>query len=69
MNLKKSPKEEKIHKEDKSPIDNLVYKSFVKRFNEKYKNQLSENQKVILTLPIRIRHGYAICLQYELGRC
>ena len=47
--LESLTKEEKIHKEEKSPIDNLVYKSFVKRFNEKYKNQLSENQKVILT--------------------
>ena len=42
-------KPESTQKEEKSPIDNLVYKSFVKRFNEKYKNQLSENQKVILT--------------------
>jgi len=42
-------KEETKEKSEKAPIDNLVYKSFVKRFNEKYENQLSENQKVILT--------------------
>ena len=35
--------------EEKSPIDNLIYKSFVKRFNEKYKNQLNESQKNLLT--------------------
>lgn len=35
--------------EGKEPIDNLVYKSFVKRFNEKYKNQLNEGQKSLLT--------------------
>jgi len=36
-------------KEEKDPIDNLVYKSFVKRFNEKYENQLNEGQKSLLT--------------------
>ena len=36
-------------KEEKDPIDNLVYKSFVKRFNEKYENQLNEGQKFLLT--------------------
>ena len=35
--------------EEKDPIDNLVYKSFVKRFNERYKNSLNENQKDLLT--------------------
>ena len=36
-------------KEEKDPIDNLVYKSFVKRFNEKYQNKLNEGQKTLLT--------------------
>lgn len=36
-------------KEEKDPIDNLIYKSFVKRFNEKYQNKLNENQKTLLT--------------------
>jgi len=30
------------------PIDNLIMTSFVKRFNEKYKDGLLENQKVLL---------------------
>ena len=33
----------------KDPIDNLVYRSFVKRFNEKYQGSLNENQKNMLT--------------------
>jgi hypothetical protein len=36
-------------KETKDPIDNLVYKSFVKRFNERYQNKLNESQKTLLT--------------------
>tara|TARA_Y100001937_G_C7100054_1_gene322052 strand:- start:282 stop:1109 length:828 start_codon:yes stop_codon:yes gene_type:complete len=40
---------EAVSEEDKDPIDNLVYKSFVKRFNEKYENQLNEGQKSLLT--------------------
>jgi hypothetical protein len=35
--------------ETKDPIDNLVYKSFVKRFNERYQNKLNEGQKTLLT--------------------
>ncbi len=33
----------------KDPIDNVVYKSFVKRFNEKYADTLEESQKDLLT--------------------
>lgn len=33
----------------KDPVDNLVYKSFVKKFNEKYKATLTESQKHLLT--------------------
>ena len=33
----------------KDPVDNLIYRSFVKRFNEKYNTQLNENQKTLLT--------------------
>ena len=33
----------------KDPIDNLVFKSFVKRFNEKYCDSLNEGQKELLT--------------------
>ena len=33
----------------KQPIDNLVYKSFVKNFNEKYHGELNESQKKLMT--------------------
>lgn len=33
----------------KEPIDNVVYKSFVKKFNAKYCNALEESQKNLLT--------------------
>ena len=33
----------------KEPIDNLVYKSFVKRFNDKYHTSLNESQKSLVT--------------------
>ena len=33
----------------KDPIDNLVYRSFVKKFNEKYNENLNESQKNLLT--------------------
>jgi hypothetical protein len=33
----------------KQPIDNLVYKSFVKSFNEKYHGELTESQKTLMT--------------------
>jgi len=33
----------------KDPIDNLVYKSFVAKFNDKYKKSLTEGQKNLLT--------------------
>jgi len=34
--------------ETMEPIDNLIMTSFVKRFNEKYKDELLENQKTLL---------------------
>lgn len=33
----------------KEPIDNIVYKSFVKRFNDKYHTSLNESQKALVT--------------------
>ena len=33
----------------KEPIDNLVYKSFVQRFNDKYHTSLNESQKNLVT--------------------
>jgi hypothetical protein len=35
--------------ERQKPIDNIIYGSFVNRFNEEYSHALSENQKVLLT--------------------
>ncbi len=34
---------------EKDPIDNLVYRSFVKKFNQKYNENLNESQKNLLT--------------------
>ena len=36
-------------KEQMKPVDNLVYKTFVKKFNEKYGNSLLNEQKDLLT--------------------
>lgn len=40
--------DEEKEKELLRPIDNLTYKTFVKRFNEKYKSSLMEAQKELL---------------------
>jgi len=39
---------QKAKEEKMIPIDNLVYKSFVKKFNEEYKNKLLEEQRILL---------------------
>ena len=36
-------------KEDNEPVDNIVYKTFVGKFNEKYDEQLLEEQKDLLS--------------------
>jgi len=36
-------------KEDNKPVDNIVYKTFVGKFNEKYDEQLLEEQKDLLS--------------------
>ena len=36
-------------RENKLPVDNLVYKTFVAKFNEEYSGILSENQKKLLS--------------------
>lgn len=41
-----------ILKEDLEPIDNITLKSFVSKFNEKYENRLSNEQKMLLNLYI-----------------
>ena len=40
---------EEIKKEKMVPVDNLVYKTFIKKFNQKYVNELLEEQKDLLT--------------------
>jgi len=43
-------KPEEILEEQKMvPVDNLVYKTFIKKFNEKYGNNLLQEQKELLT--------------------
>ena len=39
----------KTQKEEMQPIDNLVYKTFVSKFNEKYGDSLNESQRSLLT--------------------
>jgi len=38
-----------VKKEEMQPIDNLVYKTFVAKFNEKYSTSLNESQRSLLT--------------------
>tara|TARA_R100000805_G_C3610049_1_gene110601 strand:+ start:376 stop:1191 length:816 start_codon:yes stop_codon:yes gene_type:complete len=44
--------EEEKSAEDLQPIDNLVYKKFVERFNEKYSEHLLEEQKQLISFYI-----------------
>lgn len=44
-NMSKSPEAPK----DQSPVDNIVFKSFVKKFNDKYGTELLEEQKQLLS--------------------
>ena len=38
-----------VQKEEMQPIDSLVYKTFVSKFNEKYGDSLNESQRSLLT--------------------
>ena len=38
-----------IPQQDQQPIDNIVYSTFVNKFNEEYSGKLNENQKNLLT--------------------
>jgi len=51
-NLVKDMMNGTILKEDLEPIDNITLKSFVSKFNEKYENRLSNEQKMLLNLYI-----------------
>ena len=54
------------------PIDNIVYKSFAKRFNDEYKNSLLTEQKTLLNKFITSFHNNGIelkaYLNEEIGR-
>ncbi len=54
------------------PIDNIVYKTFVNKFNEKYGSSLLEEQKVLLTKYILDQEenmvDFSIHLYEEIGR-
>jgi len=55
-----------------APIDNLVYKTFVKKFNEQYEGKLLENQQKLLSRYIASFHDdgvdLKIFLNEEIGR-
>lgn len=59
-------------KDKMEPIDNLVFNTFVKKFNEKYTDSLNENQKALLTRYISSfgpqSIDFKIYLNDELGR-
>ena len=42
-------KEEKIEEKALEPIDNLVFKTFAKKFNEQYSEKLTNEQREVLT--------------------
>ena len=50
-----------------SQIDNVVYRSFVKKFNEKYDNELLEEQKQLLSLYITSFSDNALSLKTYLN--
>jgi len=54
------------------PIDNIVFKTFIKKFNEKYNGTLLEEQKALLTNYILAQDGvdteFKIYLNEEIGR-
>jgi len=58
--------------EEMAPMDNLVYKTFVKNFNEQYSGKLSEAQKEVLNRYIASFHDdgveLKVFLNEELGR-
>lgn len=47
--LDEMSKKEQIKEEKMKPVDELVYKTFIKKFNEKYSDSLLKEQKELLT--------------------
>ena len=62
----------KQNKEKMVPMDNIVYKSFVKRFNDEYSGKLLQEQKILLNKFIASFHNNGIelksYLNEEIGR-
>ena len=54
-------------RENKLPVDNLVYKTFVAKFNEEYSGILSENQKKLLSKYIASFSDNGVELKYYLN--
>jgi len=59
--------EEEREKEFLKPIDNLTYKTFVQKFNEKYSNQLIKEQKELLSKYINSFSDHGIELKMFLN--
>lgn len=56
-----------IRQEAQQPIDNIVYGTFVNKFNEEYSNKLSENQKKLLTKYISSFSDNGVEMKYYLN--
>ena len=59
--------ESKAAKESMAPIDNLVYKTFVKKFNEQYGGKLLEEQETLLSRYITSFHDDGLELKIFLN--
>ena len=53
--------------ETQAPVDNLVYKTFVEKFNEEYSNGLKESQKILLEKYISSFSDSGLELKYYLN--
>tara|TARA_B100000131_G_C18102387_1_gene606529 strand:- start:1297 stop:2133 length:837 start_codon:yes stop_codon:yes gene_type:complete len=56
-----------IKQEAQQPMDNIVYGTFVNKFNEEYSNKLSENQKQLLTKYISSFSDNGVEMKYYLN--
>ena len=57
----------KTTQEGQQPMDNIIYSTFVSKFNEEYSNKLSENQKQLLTKYISSFSDNGIEMKYYLN--
>ena len=53
--------------EDQQPMDNIVYGTFVNKFNQEYSNKLNENQKKLLTKYISSFSDNGVEMKYYLN--